>query len=68
MRTRIVMFVWVIAGCGDVGPKQSDASVTGAGAICDPTGTFDAPVLLTGFSCSAINVHGRIDLLDLKYG
>lgn len=50
MRTQIAMLVWVLAGCGNVGTTRSDPAVPDASSICDPTGTFDKPVPLTGLN------------------
>lgn len=55
MLTRISIFIWALAACGGVTDKQSDAgvpnaSMPGANSICDPTGTFDAPMHLTDFN------------------
>jgi Tol biopolymer transport system component len=52
-----------------VGATQSDAGVLDASSICDPTGTFDAPVPLTGFNtASSERVHGlTADELELYF-
>jgi Tol biopolymer transport system component len=41
------MFMWVIVGCGDV-RDRADAGAPND-SVCDPTGTFDAPMHLTEF-------------------
>jgi hypothetical protein len=71
MRTRIVMLMLVLAGCGSVRDKGSDASVPNVSmpsgsSICKPTGTFDTPVLLTGLNTAAHESLPRLTADELE--
>lgn len=54
------------AGYGDAGYKQSDASVPDASAICDPTGTFEAPVHLAEFDTVDVPGPPRLTADELE--
>jgi Tol biopolymer transport system component len=55
----LLMALALITACGypPLGPvgdaPNTDASMPDASSICDPTGTFDAPVLLTGVNMAS---------------
>jgi Tol biopolymer transport system component len=60
------MLVWILAGCGEVEAKQSDAGMRDASSICDPAGTFDAPVPLTGFNTANAETTPRLTADELE--
>lgn len=71
MRLRIVMLMLALAGCGSVRDKESDASVPdvsrpSGSSICNPTGTFDPPMSLTGFNTATHESLPRLTADELE--
>jgi len=73
MRTLVVMLAGALAGCGNVGSKQSDAGAPAADAtppdastVCDPTGTFDPAVPVAGLNTGLTERLPRLTADELE--
>lgn len=66
MRMQVMMLVSFWAGCGSIDAKQSDAGIPDESSMCDPTGTFDAPVPLSGFNTAGDEGAPRLSADELE--
>jgi len=66
MRTWVAMLVGALAACGSV---ANDATGAGAGTICDPAATFDAPAAVAGLNTADVEGVPRLtpDELELYF-
>src|SRR5712691_7720059 len=68
MRKLVTMSFVGLVGCGSVSAIQADAPLI-IDRMCDPMGTFDAPLPLTGFNTAADEGAARLtpDELELYF-